>query len=117
DADQRVVLAVGQGDQRLEGVLHLALGEDAVGAGAVVAGLGFEHVGLVGQTDVETLVGLVHLALEGGFLGLGGGQVVLGAQHGKVGFGAVEDQLLFGNRQFQRGLLADGFSEIGRAHV
>src|SRR5690606_24296959 len=27
-------------------------------------------------------------------------------------FGAVEDQLLFGNRQFQRGLLADGFSGL-----
>ena len=47
DALDRVVLAVGQGDQRFERVVHLALGQDAIGPGGVVAGLGLQHIGLV----------------------------------------------------------------------
>ncbi|MNG03191.1 hypothetical protein D3C84_862600 [compost metagenome] len=39
DAPDRVVLAVGQGDQCFKGVVHLALRNDAVGASGVVAGL------------------------------------------------------------------------------
>jgi hypothetical protein len=74
----RAVLAVGQGDQGLEGILHLALGDDPVGPGGIVAGLGLQHVGLVGQADVETFVGLVQLALEGCFFSFGRRQVVLG---------------------------------------
>jgi hypothetical protein len=77
DALDRVVLTVGQGDQRFEGIVHLALRDDPVGPRGVVAGLGLQHVGLVRQADIEALVGLVELALERGFLGLGRGQVVL----------------------------------------
>ena len=102
------VLAVGQGDQGLERVIHGALGENAVGAGGVVTGLGFEHVGLVRQAHVETLVGLVQLALERRFLGLGRGQGVLGAQYGEVGFGALQNQVLLGGRELQGVLLIGG---------
>ncbi|MNE25595.1 hypothetical protein D3C80_1189280 [compost metagenome] len=89
DALDRVVVAVGQGDQRLEGVVDLALGNDAVGPGGVVAGLGLQHVGLVREANVKALVGLVELALERRFFGLGRGQGVLGTQHGEIIFGAL----------------------------
>ncbi|MCY1518056.1 hypothetical protein D9M68_527620 [compost metagenome] len=112
DAFHRAVVAVGQGGQGLEGVVHLALGDDPVGACGVVAGLGFEHVGLVGEADVEALVGLVELALERRFLGLGRGQVVLGAQHGEVVFGGLQDQVLLGRGELQGGLLGGGFGGL-----
>lgn len=54
----RAVLAVGQGDEGLEGILHLALGDDPVGPCGIVAGQGLQHVGLVGQADVKPFVGL-----------------------------------------------------------
>ena len=108
DALDRVVLAVGQGDQRFERVVHLALGQDAIGPGGVVAGLGLQHIGLVRQAHIEAFVGLVELALEGVFFGFGRRQVVLGTQHGEVAFGALQNQVLLGGRQLQRGLLVDG---------
>ena len=39
DAPDRVVLTVGQGDQRFKRIIHLALRDDPVGACGVVAGL------------------------------------------------------------------------------
>ena len=96
NALDRIVLTVGQRDQCFEGVVHLALGDDPVSHGGVVTGLRFEYVGLVRQAHVEAFVGLVQLALEGVFFGLGGGQVVLGAQHGEVVLGALQDQVLLG---------------------
>ncbi len=112
DAFQRHVLAVGQGEQRLEGVLDLALGDGAIGARGVEAGLGFEHIGLVGKAHLEAFVGLVELALERGFLGLHRRQVVLRAQHGEVGLGALQDQVLLGDGVFDCGLLAHGFRSL-----
>lgn len=100
------VVAVGQGHQGLEGIVHALFGDQPVGAGGVVAGLGLEHVGLIGKAHVEALVCLVQLALEGGFLGLAGGQVVLGAEHREVGLGAAQDQVLLGRGEFQPGLVA-----------
>ncbi|MCY1410732.1 hypothetical protein D9M71_261050 [compost metagenome] len=110
DALDRGVFAVGQGHQGLEGVFHVALGDDPVGAGGVVAGLGFQHVGLVREADVEAFVGLVELALECRFFGLGRGQVVLGAQHGEIGFGGLQNQVLLGRGEVQGGLLG---AELG----
>ena len=108
----RAVLAVGQGDQGFEGILHLALGDDPVGPGSVVAGLRLQHVGLVRKADVEAFVGLVQLALEGRFFSFGRGQVVLGAKHGEVVLGSLQDQVLLGGRQFQRGLFVDGLGGL-----
>jgi hypothetical protein len=59
------------------------------------------------ETDIEALVGLVELALERGFLGLGRGQVVLAAQYVEVTVGGLQDQVLLGCRELQRGLLID----------
>ncbi|MNH18146.1 hypothetical protein D3C79_778430 [compost metagenome] len=112
DALDRVVVAVGQGDQRLEGVVDLALGNDAVGPGGVVAGLGLQHVGLVREANVKALVGLVELALERRFFGLGRGQGVLGTQHGEIIFGALQNQVLLGCRQLQGCLLVDRFGGL-----
>ncbi|MNN16801.1 hypothetical protein D3C81_1299530 [compost metagenome] len=108
----RGVFTVGQGDQRFKGILHLALGDDPVGPGRVVAGLGLQHVGLVRQAHIEALVGLVQLALECGFLGLGRGQVVLGAKHGEVVLRALQDQVLLGSRQLQRRLFVDRLGRL-----
>lgn len=108
----RGVFTVGQGDQRFKGILHLALGDDPVGTGRVIAGLGLQHVGLVRQAHIEAFVGLVQLALERGFLGLGGGQVVLRAQHGEVVLRGLQDQVLFSGRQLQRGLFVDCFGRL-----
>ena len=112
DTLNRVVLAVGQGDQRFESVVHLTLGQDAVGPGSVVAGLGLQHIGLVRQAHIEAFVGLVELALEGIFFGLGRRQVVLGAQHGEVALGTLQNQVLLGGRQLQRGLLVNGLGGL-----
>ncbi|MNF62776.1 hypothetical protein D3C84_444610 [compost metagenome] len=112
NAFERCVLAVGQGDQGLKGVIHVALGDYPVGAGGVVAGLGFEYVGLVREADVESFVGLVELTLEGRFFGLGGRQVVLGAQYGEVGFGGLQDQVLLGRGELQGGLLGGGLGGL-----
>ncbi|MNJ49808.1 hypothetical protein D3C77_450590 [compost metagenome] len=112
DALYRVVIAVGEGDQRFKGVVDLALGDDAVGPCRVVAGLGLEHVGLVGKAHVETFIGLVKLALEGRFFGLGRGQGVLGAQHGEVVFRSLQDQVLFGGRQLQGRLFVDSLGGL-----
>ncbi len=103
----RAVLSVGQRYQRFEGILYLAIGDDPVGPGSVVAGLRLQHVGLVRQADIEAFVGLVELALERGFLRLGRGQVVLGAQHGKVALGRLQDEVLLSGRQLQGGLFVD----------
>ena len=107
DALDRVVLTVGQGDQGFEGIIHLALRNDAVGACGVVAGLRVQHVGLVREADIEALVGLIELAFERGFFGLGRGQVVLAAQHVEVAVGGLQDQVLLGRRELQRGLFVD----------
>ncbi len=112
DAFQRQVFAVGQGVQRLEGILDLTLGDGAVGPRGIEPGLGLEHVGLVGKADLEALVGLIELALERGFLGLHRRQVVLRAQHGEVGLGALQDQVLLGDGVFDCGLLAHGFRSL-----
>ncbi|MNG98487.1 hypothetical protein D3C79_576300 [compost metagenome] len=108
----RCVFPVGQGHQGLEGILYLALGNDPVGPRRVVAGLGLQHVGLVGEADVESFVGLVQLALEGSFLGLGRGQVVLGTEHGEVILRGLQDQVLFGSRQLQRRLFVDRLGRL-----
>ncbi len=108
----RAVFAVGQGDQGLERVLYLALGDDPVGPGGIVAGLGLQHVGLVGKADVETFVGLVQLALEGRFLGLGSRQVVLGAQYREVILRGLQDQVLLGSRQLQGCLFVHRFGGL-----
>ena len=107
DALDRVVLPVGQGDQGFERVVHLALRNDPIGARRVVAGLGLQHVGLVREADVEAFVGLIELALEGGFFGLGRGQVVLAAQHVEVVFCRLQNQVLLGRRELQRRLFVD----------
>ena len=107
NAFNAAVFTVGQGDQGFEGIVDLALRDDAVGARRVETGLGLEHIGLVRQADVEALVGLIQLAIEGRFFGLGRGQVVLGAQHREIGFGTLQDQVLFGRRQLQCRLLAN----------
>ena len=112
DPLQRRVIAVGEGHQRLKGVLHLAFGQNAVGPGSVVTGLGLQHVGLVRQADVEAFVGLVQLALERGFFGTGRGQVVLGPQYREVALGGFQNQILLGRRQFQRGLLVDRLGRL-----
>ena len=112
DTFQRGELAVGQGGQGLEGVFNLTLSDDAVRAGGVETSLGFQHVGFIRQTDVEALVGLIQLALERGFFGLGRGQVVLGAQHGEVGFGALQNQGLLAGRELQRSLFVAGFGRL-----
>ena len=107
DALNRVVLTVGQGDQRFKRIIHLTLRDDPVGSCGVVTGLRLQHVGLVRQADVEALVGLIELAFERGFFGLGRGQVVLGAQHVEVAFGGLQNQVLLGRRELQRGLFID----------
>ena len=66
-----------------------------------------QHVGLVRQADIEALVGLIELAFERGFFGLGRGQVVLGAQHVEVAVGGLQDQVLLGRRELQRSLFVD----------
>ncbi len=108
DAFEREVLAVGQGEQGLERIVDLTLGNEAIGACGIETGLGLEYVGTIGQADLEALVGLVQLPLERRFLGLQCGEVVLRAQHGEVGLRALQDQVLFGDGVFQRRLLADG---------
>ncbi|MNP03504.1 hypothetical protein D3C76_953900 [compost metagenome] len=108
----RGVFAVGQRYQRLEGILHLAFGDDPVGPGGIVAGLGLQDVGLVGKTDVEALVGLVQLALERLLLGLGRGEVVLGPEHGEVILCRLQDQVLLGGRKLQCRLFVDGLGGL-----
>ena len=112
DPFDRHVIAVGQGHQRFEGIIHRALGEQAVGARGIETGLRFEHVGLVGQTDVETFIGLIQLTLECSLFGPGRGQVVLRTQHAEVGFGTLQDQVLLGRRQLQCGLLTGRFGGL-----
>ncbi|MNP05119.1 hypothetical protein D3C76_970630 [compost metagenome] len=108
----RGVLTVGQGHQGLEGILHLAFGDDPVGPCSVITGLRLQHVGLVRKAHVETLVGLIQLALEGGFFCLGGGQVVLGAEDGEVVLRGLQDQVLLGRRQLQCCLFVDCFGGL-----
>ncbi len=112
DAFQREVLAVGQGEQCLERIVDLPLGNQVIGACGIEAGLGFEYVGAVGQADLEAFVGLVQLPLERRFLGLQCGEVVLRTQHGEVGLRALQDQILFGDGVFQCRLLADGLGGL-----
>ena len=107
DALNRVVLTVGQRDQRLEGIIDLTLGNDAVGPCGVVTGLRLQHISLVREADIEALVGLVELTFERRFFSLGRGQIVLAAQHIEVAFGRLQDQVLLGRRQLQRGLFVD----------
>ena len=109
DALNRVVLTVGQGDQRLERIIDLTLGDDAVGSRGVVTGLRLQHVGLVRKADIEALVGLIELTFERRFFSLGRSQIVLAAQHVEVAFGALQDQVLLGGRELQRGLFVDVF--------
>lgn len=103
----RVVLTVGQGDQGFECIIHLALGDDSIGACSVVAGLRLQHIGLVRETDIEAFVGLIELAFECGFLGFGRGQVVLGAQNVEIASGGLQNQVLLGRRELQCSLFVD----------
>ncbi|MNJ55093.1 hypothetical protein D3C77_505670 [compost metagenome] len=112
DALDRVVVAVGQGDQCFERVIDLALRDDPVGPGRVVTGLGLQDVGLVRKADIETFIGLVQLTLESGFFGFGRGQVVLGAQHREIVLGSLQDQVLLSGRQLQRRLFVDRFGSL-----
>ncbi len=107
DALQGDMAAVGQGEQRLKRILHLALGDHPVRPRGIESGLRFEGIGAVGEADLETLVGLVELSLEGCLFGLDRCQVVLGLQHREISLGALQDQILLGDRVFQRRLLAD----------
>jgi hypothetical protein len=69
--NRRQALEVGQllaGDfrQRLVGVVERGRLQDGGGARAVVAGAGLVHVGDRRQADLQALLGLVELALDGG---------------------------------------------------
>ena len=112
DAFDGVVVAVGQGHQRLERIVYPTLGGDSVGARCVVTGLGLQHVGLVRQANVKALVGLIQLTLERGFFGLGRGQRVLGAQDLEVVLRALQNEVLFGRGKLQRRLLVDGLGGL-----
>ncbi|KPW87851.1 Unknown protein sequence [Pseudomonas syringae pv. cerasicola] len=105
DAFDGVVFPIGQRHQGLKRIIHLALGENPAGTRGVVAGLRLQHVGLVRQADIETLVGLIELAFERCLLGLGRGQIVLGAQHAEIALCRLQDQVLLGSRQLECRLL------------
>ncbi len=107
DAFDGVVIAVGQGDQRLKGVIDLALGDDPRSASGVVASLRLKHIGLVRQADIEAFIGLIELALERRFFRLRRGQIVLRAEYGKIVLGALQNKILLGGRELQDGLLVD----------
>ncbi|MCY1176062.1 hypothetical protein D9M73_163230 [compost metagenome] len=108
----RVVLAVGKGNQCLEGIVHLPLGNDPVSPGGIVAGLGLQDVGLVREAYVETLIGLIQLTLERRFFSLARRQAILGAQHGKVILRALQYDILLGRRQLQGCLLVHCFGGL-----
>ena len=112
DAGDAAVVAIGQPGQGLEGVGHLLLALGAVGLGVVEAGLGLEHVGVVGQADLVALAGLVQLAVQRLFLGAGGGQGVLGTQGAEIALGGLQDELLLGGGELQLGLLGGGLGSL-----
>ncbi|MNJ17215.1 hypothetical protein D3C77_114920 [compost metagenome] len=112
DALDRVVVAVGQGDQGFESVVDLALRHNPVGPRGVVTGLGLQDVGLVRKPHIETLVGLVQLAFERGFFRFGRCQVVLSTQDGEIVLGTLQDQVLLCGRQLQRSLFVDGLGGL-----
>src|SRR5690606_13245772 len=118
----RQALEVGDGragdlGQRLVGVGQgVALG-DGVGAGAVVLGARLVHVGDRRQADFQALVGVVELALERRFGGLGGGQGLDRHQHVEVRGGGAGDQRVARGLQVEVGSAAEGVlpAQVGDA--
>ncbi len=89
-----------------------------VTCGQVPGRLRFIHVGDGDQAHFEALLGLFQLAFERALLGLGGRQVVLGAQYQQVGFDDPDDQVLLvggkGGFRFLGDFLAGLKAEPGR---
>ena len=97
----------GQLVQGLVGVGQRVAGQDGAGAGLVVLGAGFMHVGDRGQAHFQALVRIVELALAGGLVGLGRRQRLDRHQHVEIGRGGAHHQAVIGRVQVVVGGLAE----------
>ena len=111
-------LLAGQLAQGFAIVVERVLRGDHVGHGGIVLGLGIVDVGDRRQADLEALLGLLHLAVQGLLVGLGELERILGREHVEIRGGDADQQVLLGglvgrvaglghrSRRFQRGPLA-----------
>ena len=95
----------GEHRQVFLGDCHVVLVNDAIHLSQVPRGLGFIDIGNGDQAHFKPLAGLLQLPLEGALPGLGCPQIVLRAEHAKVGLNHPDDQILLRRRQIGLGLL------------
>ena len=102
----------GDQDEGLECRFETVLGLDHLCLGAVEARLGFLHVGDRDQTDLETSLCLLELALDGIALGVGEVDVVAGGENVEIGAGHAQHQVLPGGLKLGQARRGAGFRRV-----
>ncbi len=106
------VCAAGEHRQALQRNGYVVFIDDAVDLGEVAGGLRFIHVRDGDQPYLETLLGLLQLALEGFFRSARCRQVVLRTQHQQVGFCHAHNQVLLVGGEGRLGLLGEFLARL-----